>query len=112
MLYREVLDFCSSSPFYGRIIVAASNSPSSVTLSRDKDAIKEAKSRLNDEKVFVRVLYTNIAYYLYYIVPYSMPYLTSLVAYNIKVSELRSDCTWISSVYGEVYASEFPRLKN
>lgn len=112
MSYGDALEFCSSSPFHGRIAVAASNSPSSVTLSGDKDAIEEAKSRLDDEKVFARALHTDTAYHSHHMAPCSMPYLASLVACNIEVSEPRSDCTWISSVYGEVYASEFPRLKN
>ncbi|KAJ0383618.1 hypothetical protein COL922a_010138, partial [Colletotrichum nupharicola] len=55
-------DFCREVPFKGRICLAAKNSPSSVTLSGDVDAIQEAKEVFDDRKIFARVLKTDKAY--------------------------------------------------
>ncbi|CAJ2500619.1 Uu.00g034720.m01.CDS01 [Anthostomella pinea] len=45
--FKEALQFCNSSSTKGRLAVAASNSPGSVTLSGDQDAVDEAKQELD-----------------------------------------------------------------
>lgn len=96
--YESALSFCARPEFFRRIVVAASNSPLSVTLSGDQDAIKEAKEHFEEEKTFVRLLKVDTAYHSHHMVPCSAPYLASLKACDIKVSPPRSECIWISSV--------------
>jgi len=99
--YESALSFCARPEFFGRVVVAASNSPLSVTLSGDQDAIKEVKEHFDNEKIFARLLKVDTAYHSHHMIPCSGPYLASLKACNIKVSQPRSDCIWISSVRGD-----------
>ncbi|KAK1148717.1 hypothetical protein N8T08_008602 [Aspergillus melleus] len=72
--YVEGLDFCSSAQMKCRLTVAASNSPKSVTLPGDEDAVFEAKKMLDDRGLFNRVL---------------------------KVGKTNSVTAWVSSVYDD-----------
>ncbi|KAL8727344.1 MAG: hypothetical protein Q9166_006112 [cf. Caloplaca sp. 2 TL-2023] len=54
--FEEGINFCSSAKLQGRLTVAASNSPKSVTLSGDEDAVIQAKQMLDREGLFNRVL--------------------------------------------------------
>ncbi|KAF4539201.1 Beta-ketoacyl synthase [Lasiodiplodia theobromae] len=96
--YEAALTFCAQ--YDGRISLAASNSPSSVTLSGDLDAIEEAKAYFDEQKTFARQLQVDTAYHSYHMLPCAEPYLKSLKACNIKINRPRSDraCVWSSSV--------------
>ncbi|KAH7043971.1 hybrid PKS-NRPS, partial [Macrophomina phaseolina] len=96
--YEAALAFCAQPQWSGRISLAASNSPSSVTLSGDLDAITEAKSYFDEQKTFARQLQVDTAYHSYHMLPCAEPYLESLKACNIKISKPRPDCIWSSSV--------------
>ncbi|KAF2200262.1 polyketide synthase, partial [Delitschia confertaspora ATCC 74209] len=53
--------------FKNRVQVAAINSPDSVTLSGDRDSIKDIHGRLTSENIFARILETGgIAYHSYH----------------------------------------------
>lgn len=93
-------DFCDSKPFVGRLSVAASNSPTSTTLSGDKDAILSAKELLEKEGTFARLLKVDTAYHSSHMLPCAKPYLDSLKACNIQVKPQNDQCVWISSVHG------------
>ncbi|PGH19023.1 hypothetical protein AJ79_00057 [Helicocarpus griseus UAMH5409] len=87
-----------------RIVIAASNSPESVTLSGDLDAIEEAKEILDDEGKFARILKVDKAYHSHHMLPPSGPYTEALHKSGIKVqqpSKTGDYPVWISSVYGE-----------
>ncbi|OAA57329.1 Beta-ketoacyl synthase [Cordyceps fumosorosea ARSEF 2679] len=56
-------------PFAGRAGIAAINSPSSITLSGDKDAILEIKERLDERKVFARLLQVEQAFHSHHMLP-------------------------------------------
>ncbi|KAL7916739.1 putative PKS-NRPS protein [Trichoderma velutinum] len=86
--YDEASDFVEQN-FSGRIDVAASNAPASVTLSGDKDAIG----------TFARLLLVDTAYHSSHMMPCSEPYLKSLAACKIEPKQPREGCTWFSSVY-------------
>jgi acyl transferase domain-containing protein len=86
--------------FKGRVAVAASNSPASVTLSGDEDAIEEAKQNLVNQKKFARALQVDTAYHSHHMYPCAKPYISSLKACNISPQEEDPSCSWISSVYG------------
>ena len=99
---NEGISFCTRSSLSGRIGVAASNSPELVTLSGDIDTINEAQKILEKENTFAKLLNVDTAYHSYHMLPCAKSYLDSLKACNIKVNSPRSDCTWISSVRGDV----------
>lgn len=98
--YDEAIEFCSEPSIRGRVQVAASNAPQSVTLSGDLDAIHLAKGLLEKQKTFVRFLKVNKAYHSRHMEPSSLPYIASLKACGICPKYPRPDCTWISSVFG------------
>ena len=101
MSFDEATEFCDQPAIGGRVQVAASNAPQSVTLSGDVDAIQLAKGLLEKQKIFVRLLKVNKAYHSRHMQPSSQPYITSLKACGIKPKYPRSDCAWISSVFGD-----------
>ncbi|KAK3174764.1 Type I Iterative PKS [Lepraria neglecta] len=101
MSFDEATEFCDQPAIGGRVQVAASNAPQSVTLSGDVDAIQLAKGLLEKQKIFVRLLKVNKAYHSRHMQPSSQPYIASLKACGIKPKYPRSDCAWISSVFGD-----------
>lgn len=100
--YDDAQEFCSRSEFAGRVVVAASNSPLSVTLSGDIGAIEQAKDHFDSQKTFARLLKTDTAYHSQHMLPCAEPYLRSLKACDIRINHPRNDCIWISSVRGDV----------
>jgi hybrid polyketide synthase/nonribosomal peptide synthetase ACE1 len=100
MGFEEAGMFCRRDQFLGRIKVAASNARSSVTLSGDGDAIDEAKSLLDGEGVFARVLKVDTAYHSHHMEPCAGPYLESLRRCDIHIQSGADACKWYSSVYG------------
>lgn len=101
MSYDAALTFCEQPQYSGRVVVAASNSPNSVTLSGDEDSIAEAKQYFDAKNVFARMLRTDTAYHSHHMEPCLGPYLKALKNCNIQVNEPLSDCIWISSVNGD-----------
>ncbi|KAK1961304.1 PKS-NRPS hybrid [Colletotrichum sublineola] len=93
-------DFCRDAPFKGRICLAAKNSPSSVTLSGDVDAIQEAKEVFDDRKVFARLLKTDKAYHSPHMEACAEAYLKAMRKCGISPQQTRGECVWISSVDG------------
>ena len=100
--FSDASDLCSQPSFSGRIVVAAGNGPLSTTLSGDYDAILEVKALLDRRKIFARALQVDVAYHSHHMVPCAAKYLAALKACNIQVKLPRSDCTWISSVTGNI----------
>ncbi|KAK4184061.1 hypothetical protein QBC35DRAFT_541212 [Podospora australis] len=97
---EDVEELCAEPEFEGRVALAAVNSPISVTLSGDEDAIAEMKVVLDDEKKFARLLKVDKAYHSHHMAVCSKPYLAALSALDIKVSEASQQSTWFSSVLG------------
>ena len=98
---EDAQDLCDMEELQGRVVVAASNSPSSVTLSGDEDAIAEVEAILEDERKFRRLLKVDKAYHSHHMRRCSEKYLKSLRECEIQVLEPSLDCKWISSVYGD-----------
>ncbi|KAI1644130.1 uncharacterized protein F4817DRAFT_347767, partial [Daldinia loculata] len=96
----DALSFCQTEQFTGRICVAASNSPTSVTLSGDTDAIQEAYEAL-ETKCSVKLLKVDKAYHSHHMHLCVEPYLRSLQACNIQVQPRKDSCVWISTVTGD-----------
>ncbi|KAK3369536.1 hypothetical protein B0T24DRAFT_722419 [Lasiosphaeria ovina] len=88
----------------GRITIAASNSPESLTLSGDLEAIETAKAILEDENKFARVLKVDKAYHSHHMFPAAGPYTEALASIGIKARprlDGRERPAWISSVHAE-----------
>ncbi|OAA40384.1 nonribosomal peptide synthase [Beauveria brongniartii RCEF 3172] len=99
---NDAVKLCRLPEFEGRIQVAASNAPQSVTLSGDKEVIKAAKAKLDSDGVFARELKVDTAYHSHHMLPCAEPYLKSLLACDIQVSApTPGKCMWSSSVRGE-----------
>lgn len=94
----EASELCNSPEFVNRIKIAACNSPSSLTLSGDADAISDAKVALDQQKKFARLLKVDTAYHSHHMQPCAEPYVESLKAAGIKINTPGGDCKWYSSV--------------
>ncbi|KAH8812401.1 putative PKS-NRPS protein [Xylogone sp. PMI_703] len=99
--HEDADEFCSQPALAGRIQVAASNAPESVTLSGDVDAVAEAKAMLDERGIFARALKVNKAYHSQHMNPVSIPYMESLRACRIQPKLPSDGCTWVSSVTGD-----------
>ena len=99
--FDDATDLCALEAFRGRISVAASNAPESVTLSGDKDATLEVQEILTDESRFARILKVDKAYHSHHMQPCAEPYMAALKACGCdKVdTDTRPRTTWISSVH-------------
>lgn len=97
--WEDAQDLARLSAFRGRLAIAAHNSPASVTLSGDADAIVHAKKVFDEEKKFARLLKVDTAYHSHHMLPCGEPYVDSMRACGIRVNRDRStSCSWFSSV--------------
>lgn len=94
---EDMQELCHDPDFQGRVCIAATNSPVSVTMSGDRDAIEELKVILDDEKKFARILKVDKAYHSHHMLPCSQAYHNSMAALNMHVGN-GGRCTWFSSV--------------
>lgn len=97
--YEEGIAFCSSAEMNSRLTVAASNSPKSVTLSGDKDAVIDAKKMLDNEGLFNRVLKVDTGYHSPHMLPCAQPYTAQLESCQLNVGKDNGTTAWVSSVY-------------
>ena len=105
---EDAEELCALPEFKGRICVAASNSPTSVTLSGDMDAIDEMREVFEGEEKFARLLRVDTAYHSHHMLPCSEAYLGSLKKSSISVRKPKAGCKWFSSVfYGEVMNNDW-----
>lgn len=78
--------------YKGRIAVAAINSPSSITLSGDEDAILDMKDNLTNRKIFARQLQVAQAFHSHHMLPLAPGYQRALSDhpdFKTKAAELR-----------------------
>lgn len=87
-------------PYHGRICVAAINSPSSLTLSGDLDAIKELKGTLTQQKLFARSLVVEQAYHSHHMLSFSDVYLQAMEGYAHLAPAQPAAVSMVSSVTG------------
>lgn len=101
--FEDATELCALETFEGRVSVAASNGPDSVTLSGDKDAILEVEQILIDEKRFARVLKVDKAYHSHHMKPCAEPYVAALRACGCDQLDIDTNtkpkATWLSSVH-------------
>ncbi|KAF7865953.1 hypothetical protein EAF04_006117 [Stromatinia cepivora] len=94
---EDAQELCDDDEFQGRACVAAVNSPVSVTISGDKDAVEEMKLVFEDEKKFARLLKVEKAYHSHHMSSSSAAYLKALAALELKTSQ-SGRSNWFSSV--------------
>lgn len=70
--------------YKGRICIGAINSPSSITLSGDEDAIVELKEKLTERKVFARQLIVAQAFHSHHMFPLAPGYQRALESYGLN----------------------------
>lgn len=97
--FDEATALCAEERYAGRVAVAASNSPASITLSGDADAIQEIEQALKSQEKFARLLRVDTAYHSHHMHSCSDRYLEALESCNINPRALTST-QWYSSVYG------------
>lgn len=96
----EAIQFCCTPAFKDRICVAAHNSPSSVTLSGDLDAIMLARDELTTQAKFARLLHVDTAYHSPHMERPALEYEKALYQCSITPLTGNSGTSWVSSVYG------------
>ncbi|KAK8009220.1 hybrid PKS-NRPS enzyme [Apiospora marii] len=91
---------CAEPRFAGRVGVAAANSPSSVTLSGDKDALLEMKAHLEGSGVQARALQVDVAYHSHHMLACADAYLGHLEKLRVRIQTppAGQECAWYSSV--------------
>ncbi|KAI5921291.1 hypothetical protein F4810DRAFT_722761 [Camillea tinctor] len=97
--FDDAEEITSLPQFEGRLSVAAHNSPTSVTLSGDEDAIQEAEVMFQDEGKFARLLRVDKAYHSHHMQPCTARYVDALRRASVQASAPRKDCKWHSSVF-------------
>ena len=109
----EAKAFCAQKQFSERVAVAASNSPKSVTLSGDVDAVKEVEIILKAQGEFARLLNVDTAYHSHHMSPCSGAYIQALKAIRIQPED-EQFAMWYSSVYPgeEMNSSHMAALKD
>ena len=83
----------------GRTVVACVNSPSSVTISGDNNAVARLEEKLTEDKIFVRALKVPVAYHSHLMSPVAEDYLAALQKVLRKEREF-SDVHYTSPVTG------------
>ncbi|KAI0410370.1 hypothetical protein F5X98DRAFT_386188 [Xylaria grammica] len=105
---EDALDLISLPAFERRVCMAAINSPTSVTISGDLDALTRISLVMDDEKKFSRLLRVDRAYHSHHMVPSMTPYVKALQECGLRIQpRLPADeyPKWISSV-GQYWAVE------
>lgn len=100
MSFDAAVALCSEQRFRNRVSAAASNSPSSVTLSGDKDAMMELKKHLDGSNIQARALQVDTAYHSHHMLSCAHAYLSYLKQLKIHIQVPGGDheCRWYSSV--------------
>ncbi|KAL8330854.1 hypothetical protein RB593_001687 [Gaeumannomyces tritici] len=98
----EAEELCSQQKYVGRVVLAASNSPTSATLSGDFDGVIEIQKELEAQGKFARILAIDTAYHSQHMQLPAARYGPALeacgVAHMPKITD--SKTRWFSSVHG------------
>ncbi|ROW03680.1 hypothetical protein VMCG_05341 [Cytospora schulzeri] len=96
---HEADEFCSKAEYKGKIYVAASNSPTLVTLSGDVDAVTAAFDDLRSRGKFAKQLNIDTAYHSFHMLKSVEAYSKALEKCDITPHTVDKKPQWISSVY-------------
>ncbi|TLD06378.1 uncharacterized protein PgNI_08287, partial [Pyricularia grisea] len=108
MSLDDAKDLVELEDFQGEVCIAACNSPDSVTLSGDTDALEMVVEILQDEGKFARLLRVDKAYHSHHMLPCSGPYIAALEECGCaKPDGQGNGVKWYSSVHeGKIMAAE------
>ncbi|KAK4141935.1 Nonribosomal peptide synthetase 14 [Dichotomopilus funicola] len=98
LTWQEAKHFCSQSRFKGRLWVAASNAPGSVTLSGHRNAVSQAMRVLTTRGKFARALRVDTAYHSPLMDAAADAYVEVLRKCEITPTDGNSTTVWVSSV--------------
>lgn len=90
---------CGEAPYNGHVVVAASNSPSNVTLSGDDELISELEWLFESLDQTPRRLRVDTAYHSHHMIPCAAPYLQAMEACQVQTRQGSSTTKWFSSVH-------------
>ena len=99
MSFDDATAVCNEEQFAGRVQVAASNAPASVTISGDLDAIQELEEILVERGIQARVLRLDTAYHSHHMARCADAYLGYLKNLKIQAQQPSNGCRWSSSVH-------------
>lgn len=110
MSAQDARELCNAPMFLGRLWLAAINSPSSVTISGDVDAIDEVKAHLSSRNVRAKILNVDKAYHSEHMQKCAAKYLELLRRQKIRVQRPTQgrQCSWFSSVQVSTNIAEDP----
>lgn len=97
---EEATEFCSRPEYMDRLCVAASNSPTLVTLSGDLDMVIRAVGELKEKGVFARQLNVDSAYHSPHMRQPVLEYSKILAESGIEPLTSDNGTYWASSTYG------------
>ncbi|KAI0454220.1 hypothetical protein F5B21DRAFT_514821 [Xylaria acuta] len=100
MSESEALGFCNDPLFGGRICIAASNSPTSVTLSGDLDVIHLAYEQLANNQKSPKMLRVDTAYHSQHMTKPAVQYVSAMREHGVSPVPEGNGTIWISSVKG------------
>ncbi|KAI0466095.1 hypothetical protein F4859DRAFT_527534 [Xylaria cf. heliscus] len=103
MSESQALTFCNHPSLSGRVCVAASNSPTSVTLSGDLDTIYTAQKLLTPNHKSPKILHVDTAYHSPHMVKPAAYYVNALRGYRVSPIPEGNGITWVSSVEGRPF---------
>lgn len=95
---QDAAELCDMEEFRGRVVVAASNSTSSVTLAGDEEQIEQIRIIFEDEGKFCRRLKVDVAYHSHHMLPCSKIYREAIERHGIAGKGSRMGPRWYSSV--------------
>ncbi|KAJ4397735.1 hypothetical protein N0V93_001970 [Gnomoniopsis smithogilvyi] len=99
---QDARELCELPHFRGRIVVAASNAPNSVTVSGDADAVMEAQVVFFDEGKAAKVLFVDKAYHSHHMSTCASAYEASMRWFQPRFAPSSAATSkWFSTVYNE-----------
>lgn len=90
----------------GRLVVACINSPSSVTLSGDADAVDSLCEALGQQDIFARKLQVDTAYHSHHMVAVAADYMASISDIEVMAHASEPDISMFSSCTGSLVSPE------
>ncbi|TGJ81686.1 hypothetical protein E0Z10_g7081 [Xylaria hypoxylon] len=107
----DAQELCDEEEFENQVCVAAINSPTSITLSGDADAVERIRMIFEDEGKFSRILHVDQAYHSSHMMRCSKEYLCALQGLNIESKQAKTP--WFSSVDAgrEISIGDLPRIR-
>lgn len=96
---QDAAELCSRPEYSGGICVAASNAPTSVTLSGDIDIIQKVRDDLTEQKIFARMLQIDTAYHSPHMEKPAVKYLEALASVRVSPPKAGNGTNWVSSVH-------------